>query len=590
MVLGLVALLVSPIVPPAVAGSSPAVSLTLTPPAVTFGRSQTPSGTIMADVPCAAGRTVDLQQEAAGTSVWTAVGSPATSDGSGGFTFGARQPTANASYRAVVEPVVVGATTCDQLTSPAKPGKVRAAVTFALGRTSVPAGSCTTATATVKPAKSGTHVLLQERGSSAWRTVRTLTLDASSRAATQLCETWPDLGRHTMRMTWPSQDDQNATGSSPARVLAVPKAAWMRRIDRLAGGHAMGISIRAKGHMLYEREAFQRFAPASNEKLLLSMALLDRIGPSARIETDAAAGSVHHGVVSGNLWILGHGDPSTGPGQLRTLAKDVVAAGVRRITGRVMGSTTYFSHDWYAPGWRKFFPRLEVGLPSALTFKENHVNGRNVHDPERYAAQELARKLKARGVAIGGGAPGSGAAPGGLGKVAAVRSIRLTGLLRHMDRLSDNFYAEVLGKGLGVDASGPPGTIAHGAAAIESWAAAHGTNVSVHDSSGLSYRNRVTPNGLTGLLQYALGTSWAPKLLAALPAAGQGTLKDRHLAGVKLRAKTGTLDYISALSGWVWLSQLHDWAEFSILDRGMGASHAKDLEDAIVRTTASSAH
>ena len=134
MVLGLVALLLSPIVPPAVAGSSPAVSLTLTPPAVTFGRSQTPSGTIMADVPCAAGRTVDLQQEAAGTSVWTAVGSPATSDGSGGFTFGARQPTANASYRAVVEPVVVGATTCDQLTSPARPGKVRAAVTFALGR------------------------------------------------------------------------------------------------------------------------------------------------------------------------------------------------------------------------------------------------------------------------------------------------------------------------------------------------------------------------------------------------------------------------------------------------------------------------
>ena len=67
-------------------------------------------------------------------------------------------------------------------------------------------------------------------------------------------------------------------------------------------------------------------------------------------------------------------------------------------------------------------------------------------------------------------------------------------------------------------------------------------------------------------------------------------MKDRHLAGVRLHAKTGTLSHISALSGWVWLSQDRGWPEFSILDRGMSTSTAKDLEDAIVRTMASSAH
>jgi D-alanyl-D-alanine carboxypeptidase len=159
-----------------------------------------------------------------------------------------------------------------------------------------------------------------------------------------------------------------------------------------------------------------------------------------------------------------------------------------------------------------------------------------------------------------------------------------------MDRLSDNFFAEVLGKGLAASVEGPPGTIAHGARAIAAWVRAHGANVTLYDSSGLSFKDRVTPHGLTTLLQFASSAPWGSILRGLLPAAGQGTLKDRHLAGVKLRAKTGTLDYHSALSGWVWLTKLGAWAQFSILDRGMGYTTEKDLEDAIVRTMASSAH
>ena len=98
----------------------------------------------------------------------------------------------------------------------------------------------------------------------------------------------------------------NATGSSPASVLSVVKAAWMRHIGRLIGGRTVGVSIRAKGRVLYERGATSPFAPASNEKLMLSMALLDHMGTGHRIDTVAAAGPVRHGVIRGNLWILGH--------------------------------------------------------------------------------------------------------------------------------------------------------------------------------------------------------------------------------------------------------------------------------------------
>ena len=72
-----------------------------------------------------------------------------------------------------------------------------------------------------------------------------------------------------------------------------------------------------------------------------------------------------------------------------------------------------------------------------------------------------------------------------------------------------------------------------------------------------------------------------------------GTLRRRAKgtpARGNLHAKTGTLSGHSALSGFVWLSRLGVWAQFSILDRGMSYTTEKSLEDAIVRTIARAAH
>ena len=74
----------------------------------------------------------------------------------------------------------------------------------------------------------------------------------------------------------------------------------------------------------------------------------------------------------------------------------------------------------------------------------------------------------------------------------------------------------------------------------------------------------------------------------ALPAAGDGTLRHR-LGGVRLRAKTGTLDHVSALSGWVWNDATDGWIEFSLLTSGMDEYPAKDLEDRIVQVLANGA-
>src|SRR5262249_5078093 len=75
------------------------------------------------------------------------------------------------------------------------------------------------------------------------------------------------------------------------------------------------------------------------------------------------------------------------------------------------------------------------------------------------------------------------------------------------------------------------------------------------EGSGLSRNNLVTPNATVALLQFAAQRPWAEVFLQALPVAGvDGTLRERMkgtAAEGKVRAKTGTLRWVSSLSGHV---------------------------------------
>jgi D-alanyl-D-alanine carboxypeptidase/D-alanyl-D-alanine-endopeptidase (penicillin-binding protein 4) len=165
----------------------------------------------------------------------------------------------------------------------------------------------------------------------------------------------------------------------------------------------------------------------------------------------------------------------------------------------------------------------------------------------------------------------------------------LIDLFRYTLRQSVNFFAEVLGKRLGVERSGRPGTIRKGAKSIHRWARHRDVHIKAYDSSGLSYSNRVSPKGITKLLAYAEDRSWHRSLHRALPAGGEGTLEDR-LEDVRLRAKTGTLDEVSALSGWVWLKREGRWSAFSIMSSGMSKDKASKKEDKIVHILYNHAH
>lgn len=558
------ALLSTLLVPSALAETATA-TLSASAPIVNFGEAVTVSGSIAADAGCIDGRNVTLQWQPADSSGFSDVATGTTA-ANGSFTFVQTQPHSGSYAATIQEDVSCLASTTNQVLVRVREGVDAALVASTEG------DSCVEVSTSVLPERPGQIVELQRRTSQGWRPIEELTLDQASQAMATACFPPEVVGVVRLRVRWPAQDVLNATGTSPVLAFEVSKAPWMLAIDRAIGTRRVSVAVGEDDAFLYDRAASTPRIPASNEKLLLSMTLYETLGSDFRIRTSVASSGGSSGAVR-NLWILGQGDPGVTRATIGMLARRVADAGIERVRGRVFGSTGYFRRDWDAPGWNAV-ARDYVNRPTALVFERNARA-----DPERKAAETLTRKLEALGVRVRG-RPGSGMPPGGLETIASVSSRPLQRLLTKMLRPSDNFVAETLGKRLGVETRGMPGTIAKGAAAIEAWTNGHGTGFTLYDNSGLSYANRVTAQGIVRLLWFAEDQPWGPDLRRALPTGGQGTLRHR-LRGVDIRAKTGTLDGVSALSGWV-KTHSGDWVEFSVLSAGMSKSTASAIEDRIV--------
>lgn len=565
--LGLIELvLVSTLLVPSALAETATAALSASASIVTFGQAVTVSGSIAADPGCLGGRNVTLQWQPADSAAFSNVATGTTA-ADGSFTFVQTQPNTG-HYGATIE----GNASCLASTTNQVLVRVRAMVNAAIVADSTGARSCVDVSTSVAPERPGQVVELQRRTQQGWTLIESLTLDTASQAVASPCFTSDDAGVVRLRVRWVAQDALNATGTSPVLAFEVSEPPWMLEIDHAIGTRRVSVAVGEDDTFLYDRAASTPRIPASNEKLLLAMTLYDTLGSDFRIQTSVASSGGSSGAVR-NLWILGQGDPGVTAATIGTLARRLAEAGIERVRGRVFGSTAYFRRDWDAPGWNAE-ARDSVNRPTALVFERNTED-----DPEREAAQMLTRKLEALGVPVRG-RPGSGSPPGGLETVASVTSPPLQRLLTKMLRPSDNFMAETLGKRLGVETRGVPGTIAKGAAAIEAWTNDHGTAFTLNDSSGLSYANRVTAEGIVRLLWFAEDQPWGADLRRALATGGQGTLRHR-LRGVDVRAKTGTLDDVSALSGWV-KERSGVWVEFSVLSFGMSKSTASAIEDRIV--------
>jgi serine-type D-Ala-D-Ala carboxypeptidase/endopeptidase (penicillin-binding protein 4) len=367
-------------------------------------------------------------------------------------------------------------------------------------------------------------------------------------------------------------------------TVRLSDADWTSAIDAAIGGRDVSVSVGAGDHIAYSHLGRASRLPASNQKLLTSMAALETWGPSFRFSTVAMANEPSSdGVVRGDLWIVGSGDPEVSGASMTRLARRLRAAGLTRVRGSVMGDTSAFTREWWAPGWVPGLSRSYVNRTTALAFDGNAGTGL----PEKQAADSLTASLESLGIEVGG-APGAGEGATDLTTLAHISSPPLQELLTTQNHGSVNFHAEMLLKALGAEATGEPGSTAAGAEAVETWAADLGLEVHVRDGSGLSHGDRISTRDLVALLLLAAREPWGSVLTRSLPGPGEGTVGDR-LIGLPVRAKTGTLfeTPVSSLSGYVTDANGGTVA-FSVISRGLDKTIAAAVEDEIVRVLAAS--
>jgi len=324
------------------------------------------------------------------------------------------------------------------------------------------------------------------------------------------------------------------------------------------------------GRILFAQNAHLALRPASNEKLATTYAALTALGPSFRIETDVLGDGSQSGTTwHGNLVLKGYGDPSLNAAEVVSLAHQVAAAGIRHVTGGILGDESWFDSRRTGVGWKADFYLHQSPALSALIVNRGWTGRYETPRPALYAAQLFHSDLTRAGVSVTGGAALGVAASDAI-QLADVESPPVSALVRHMDVYSDNFYAEMLLKEVGA-VQGSAGSAAAGVAVTRRLLVAAGVplvGVRIVDGSGLSLVDRWTPAGLGALLRTMwLDPDLQPYIVPALPIAGEtGTLEHRMRTGPArghVRAKTGTTDNSSALSGFVG-----DRYVFSILENG----------------------
>lgn len=351
----------------------------------------------------------------------------------------------------------------------------------------------------------------------------------------------------------------HAAGAQPASGQTLredlDRALTISGVSRAKTG-AFALDLRS-GRVVYSLHPDRSLRPASNEKLAVALALLDRLGPEHRITTTVlGAGSRAGSTWRGRLVLRGFGDPTLTRADLRKLASKLRTAGIRRVTGRIIGDETYFDKRRTAPGWKRSYYKIQSPPLSALVVDRARSKGRTVDNPALWAARAFRKALVTAGIRVGGKAV-RGTAPPGSRRLVAVRSRTIKALVKRMNKVSDNFYAEMLLKHLGARMLGT-GTTWAGCLVVRRVLATHGVplaGVRIVDGSGLSLDDRATARSLGRLLVSAWrDPAVRVPFFSSLPIAGvDGTLEDRLRTGPargRVRAKTGTTSRASALSGY----------------------------------------
>ncbi len=175
-------------------------------------------------------------------------------------------------------------------------------------------------------------------------------------------------------------------------TAGIPRTAAQQAISRIRTQEPLRTSlvgvlaVRMDGDTLASINSREKYVPASNVKLLTTGVALHTLGPDFRYETQIAySGTVSDGKLSGDVYILGGGDPTTGsrsdcalPVEQNFAAwmKLLSDAGIQCIEGRVLGDPRAFDgFTSQSLGWTYDDLGANYGSgPQGLNFFENAQN------------------------------------------------------------------------------------------------------------------------------------------------------------------------------------------------------------------------
>ena len=129
------------------------------------------------------------------------------------------------------------------------------------------------------------------------------------------------------------------------------------------------------GEVLYERDARMLLRPASNMKLITAAAALSTLGKNFLLKTEMYSDTIiNNGVLHGNIYLKGFGDPDFNSAQLADFLAMLKARGITKIDGNLVGDATYFDDERWGVGWMwDDEPAGFAAYNSALSINRNCV-------------------------------------------------------------------------------------------------------------------------------------------------------------------------------------------------------------------------
>lgn len=326
--------------------------------------------------------------------------------------------------------------------------------------------------------------------------------------------------------------------------------------------------------ILYKVNEHQMLRPASTMKLLTAITAIDKLGGSYQFRTQLYyTGKVEDHTLTGDLYCVGGFDPRFNIDDMNAFVESIRCMGVDTIRGSIVADRSMKDADLLGEGWCWDDDNPPL---SPLTI------GRNTQFVDRFI-----RQLVDDGVVLDVRVS-DGTLPDSAFHLCS-RFHSIDQILLRMMKQSDNFYAEAMFYQLAAHQGHRPARAKDAAAIVKRLISKVGLGhrpYRIADGSGLSLYNYLSADLEVRLLRYAYRNSTVYlHLLPSLPVAGSdGTLRNRmrgSFAADNVKAKTGTLEGVSALAGYCTAANGHRLC-FSIINQGvMHTSNARRFQDRV---------